>query len=111
MSVTLTYRAPYSSAPTLVQQHYKPKNLVIATVLAGAASDAQVIITHDFGLTSQDLAMGYPLVTITPEDGNSITSPWFEASQAHDYTVLGKSTVDVGGQVKVGISRPPTSIR
>jgi hypothetical protein len=111
MSVTVTYKAPYTTAPTKVQQHYHPKSLVIATVAAGASSDALAIITHDFGLSAAELALDYPVVTITPLDGDDITSPWFEVSQNPNYTVLGKGTVAQGGAVKVAISRPPTSIR
>lgn len=110
-SVTVTYKAPYTSAPTAVQQHYTPKNLVIATVSASLAADTQAIITHNFGLSAAELLLDYPLVAITPQDGNEITSPWFEVSQASNYTVLGKGTTAAGGTVKVAIQRPASQIR
>lgn len=111
MSVTVTYKAPYTTAPTTAQQHYTPKNLVIATVAASVAGDTQAIITHNFGLSAAELALDYPLVAITPQDGNEITSPWFEISQAPNFTVLGKGTTATGGTVKVAIQRPASQIR
>lgn len=110
-TVTVTYKAPYTTAPTLVQQHYKPSNLVIATVSSNSAADTQAIVTHDFGLSAAELLLDYPLVQLTPLDGNEITSPWFEVSQASDYTVLGKGTTAAGGAVKVAIQRPASIIR
>lgn len=111
MSVTVIYKAPYTTAPTKVQQHYSPRNLVIATVQASAAGDVQAIITHDFGLSAAELALGYPLVSITPEDGNAITSPWFEISQHANFTVLGKGTTAAGALSKVAIQRPASQVR
>jgi hypothetical protein len=111
MTVTVTYRAPYTTAPTKVQQHYTPKNTVIATVQAGSAGDTQAIVTHDFGLSNAEITQGFPLVLITPEDGNAITSPWFEISQASDYTILGKGTTAAGALSKVAIMRPATITR
>jgi hypothetical protein len=109
MGVTVTYSAPYSTPPTLVQQHYTPNNKVIATVSASSSSDAQAIITHDFGFSAAELALGYPAtVTITPDDGNEITSPWFVASQAPNYTVLGKGTTAAGGKVTVYLEGRPS---
>lgn len=111
MTVTLKYLAPYTSAPTAAQQRSSPRNLVIATVLAGAAGDALQIITHNFGLAAAEITLGYPVVTLTPEDGNAITSPWFEISENPNYTVLGKGTTAAGALTKVAISRPPTQVR
>jgi hypothetical protein len=69
------------------------------------------IITHDFQLTPTELSLNYPVVILTPLDGNEITSPWFEVSQHPDYTVLGKGTTAVGALTKVAIMRPASQIR
>jgi hypothetical protein len=109
--VAVAYFAPYTTAPTIFQQYTSPRSLVIATVLAGAASDVLAIITHDFQLTPTELSLNYPVVILTPLDGNAITSPWFEVSQHPDYTVLGKGTTAVGALTKVAIMRPASQIR
>lgn len=106
---TVTYKSPYSSAPTAVQQHYTPHNQVIATVVAGAASDDVVVITHDFGLTAAELALGYPSVQLTPISDGGSTSPYWEASQHPNYTVLEKNTDDVGPAVKVVLNARPVN--
>lgn len=110
-SVTVTYFAPYTSAPTILQQYTSPRNLVIATVLAGLAADVQAIVTHDFQLSPAEITLNYPLVTLTPLDGNDITSPWFEVSQNPNFTVLGKGSTAVGSLTKVIIQRPGSQAR
>jgi hypothetical protein len=109
--VTVAYQAPYTTAPTTLQQYTSPRSLVIATVLAGLAADVQAIITHDFNLSAAEITLNYPVVVLTPLDGNAITSPWFEASQNPNYTVLGKGTTAVGSLTKVSIMRPATQVR
>lgn len=110
-AVTVAYQAPYTTAPTTFQQYTSPRNLVIATVLAGLAADVQAIITHDFNLSAAEITLNYPVVVLTPLDGNAITSPWFEVSQNPNYTVLGKGTTAVGALTKVAIMRPATQVR
>ena len=105
MAVTVSYKAPYASAPTALQQHNSPRNTIIATVAAGLAADAQAIVTHNFGLTNAQITSGYPVVILTPQDGNEITSPWYETSQHANYTVLGKGTTAAGGTIKAEIMR------
>jgi hypothetical protein len=110
-AVTVTYFAPYTAAPTILQQYTSPRSLVIATVLAGLAADVQAIITHDFQLSAAEITLNYPVVVLTPLDGNAITSPWFEVSQNSNYTVLGKGSTAAGSLTKVSIFRPATQIR
>lgn len=110
-AVTVAYFAPYTTAPTILQQYTSPRSLVIATVLAGLAADVQAIITHDFQLSASELSLNYPVVILTPLDGNAITSPWFEVSQNANYTVLGKGSTAVGALTKVSIMRPASQIR
>jgi hypothetical protein len=110
-AVTVAYQAPYTTAPTILQQYTSPRSLVIATVLAGLAADVQAIVTHDFQLSAAEITLNYPVVVLTPLDGNAITSPWFEVSQNPNYTVLGKGTTAAGSLTKVSIFRPATQIR
>jgi hypothetical protein len=110
MAVTVSYKSPYTSAPTLVQQHYTPQNQVIATVVAGLASDTVAIITHDFGLTAAELLLGYPSVQITRiADEGQQTSPWWESSENPNYTVLEKNATSAGVAVKVVINARPVN--
>jgi|SRR5579871_3536033 len=106
MAVTITYLAPYTTAPTRNQMIGKPNNTVVATVQASAAADTSAVITHDMNISAADITQGFPIVTIVPQDGNEITSPWFEASENPNYTVLQKGTVAASGLAKVFIQRP-----
>lgn len=102
MAITLAYLWPLlGSAPVNPNIFGK----VIATVAAGAAADTSALITHAFALPNADISQGFPVVTLTPLDSNSITSPWFVASQNPNYTVLQKNTVDTTGTVQVTIDR------
>lgn len=109
MSVTVNYKAPYTAAPTAVQQHYTPRNTVIADVVSTAAGDTTAVITHNFGLTAAELAQDYPSVTITPisDIGADAASPWFVApgGKAANAVTLTKNTTDAGGTVSVAVSR------
>jgi len=108
-TVTITYLWPYTVAPTAAQmQGANPNYTVIATVSASAAADTSAVITHDFGLTAAEITQGFPVVTLVPQDGNEITSAWFEASENPNYTILQKGTVAAGGTQKVVIQRPHT---
>jgi hypothetical protein len=109
MAVTINYLYPSTSAATL--PNTSAYNMVVATVIATAAADTSAVITHNFNLSAATITQGRPLLVITPEDANSITSPWYEASEAPNYTVLQKSTTAAGGQVKVNISHPHSITR
>jgi hypothetical protein len=109
MAVTISYLYPSTTVPS---QSVNPGyNMVIATVSASAAADTSAVITHDFGLPASDISQGFPLLIFSPGDGNEITSPWYEASENPNYTVLQKSTTAAGGLLKVNISRPHSITR
>ena len=109
--VTITFLFPYTTAPTAAQQAAVPHSTVVATVVAGAASDTSAVITHNFNLSAAEITQGFPTVILQPQDSNEITSPWFEASENPNYTVLQKNTTAAGGTEKVTIMRPPTNTR
>lgn len=109
-AVTITYLYPGTVAPPAVPSPL-PQNTVIATVSASAAADTSAVITHQFGLTNGEITQGFPQVSIISQDGTEITSPWFESSEASNYTILGKGTIAAGGTVKVYVQRPHSIVR
>src|SRR5271156_57976 len=104
-AVTITYLYPGTVAPPAIPSPL-PQNTVIATVSASAAADTSAVITHQFALANSEITQGFPQVSIVAQDSNEITSPWFEASENPNYTVLQKGTVAAGGVAKVFIQRP-----
>lgn len=106
MAVTITYLYPRTAAPSAGQT----ASMVVATVVASAAADTSAIITHAMNLANSEISQGFPQTIITPlADG--ATSPWFEASQAPNFTVLQKTTTDVGALSKVSINRPHSIVK
>lgn len=104
-AVTITNLWPTSATPTAALRPLKQQSVCV-TVSASAASDTSASVTHQFNLTNAQITQGWPHMTILPQDGNEITSPWFEASQAPNFSVLGKGTVAAGGTAKVVIAKP-----
>lgn len=103
MAVTITYLYPRTAAPSAGQT----ANMVIATVSASAAADTSAIITHAMSLAASEITQGFPRTVIVPQ-ADQTTSPWFEASQNPNFTILQKSTAGAGGAVKVIIDEPNT---
>lgn len=111
--VTITYLYPFTVAPT--QQQMGPPqaasfNLVVATVIAAAAADTSAVITHNFQLTAAEITQGFPRLTFVPQVDDT-TSPWFEASENPNYTVLQKNTLGTGPLTKVFVDRVHKIIR
>jgi hypothetical protein len=109
-AVTITYLYPGTVVPPPVPAPL-PQNTVIATVSASAAADTSAVITHMFGLANSEITQGFPQVSIIAQDGNEITSPWWESSESGNYTVLQKGTTAAGGLAKVYIQRPHSIVR
>lgn len=109
-AVTITYLYPGTVVPPPTPSPL-PQNTVIATISASAAGDTSAVVTHLFGLTAGEITQGFPQVSIIPQDGNEITSPWFELSENPNYSVFGKGTVAAGGTAKVYVQRPHSIVR
>lgn len=109
-AVTINFLYPFTVAPTSAQMINTPYNTVIATVSASAAGDTSAVITHDFGLPTSDISSGFPQLTIVPQSDET-TSPWYEASENPNYTVLQKNTLGVGATAKVFVQRPHSIVR
>jgi hypothetical protein len=102
-AVTINYLYPVTAVGSLPNPN--PQCLVIATVQASAAADTSAVITHNFNYAPGEITSGFPMVVIVPQDGNEITSPWYEASENPNFTVLQKSTTAAGGLAKVFVDR------
>jgi propanediol dehydratase large subunit len=107
MAVTITYLYPSASVPTT----RTPGNMVVATIQASAALDTSAVITHQFNFGPDALSSGFPMMVLVPQDGNEITSAWYEASENPNYTILQKNTTAAGGLEKVFLSRPNSLTR
>jgi hypothetical protein len=104
-AVTINYLWPFTTAPTIGQLTNTPYRTVIATVQASLAADTSAVITHDFNMTAADITQGFPKVDLVYQ-GDETTSPWYEASENPNYTVLQKNTLGAGALTKVIINRP-----
>jgi hypothetical protein len=107
MAVTITYLYPSTTVPT----SRLPGNMLVATVQASAAADTSAVITHQFNFGADAITNGFPMVVLVSQDGNEITSAWYEASEAPNYTILQKGTTAAGGLEKVFIARPNSLTR
>lgn len=110
MAVTVTYSYPVAgvTAPTATQA----KELVIANVIAAADGDTAATITHNFGLTTNQIAVGFPLVSLIGTKSQALTalSAWAVTSITTNTIVLTKlastGSGDAAAQLTVQIQRP-----
>lgn len=114
MAVGVTYLRPATGATAPTQKQVQRQSTVVAVLAGTALNDTQVFVSHDFNLPASDISQGFPTVDFEPLDPSAYTAQWFEASQAPNFTMLGK-TVSVGNlagnQLKVTITRPNTLVR
>lgn len=118
MAITTTYLWPTNNGPlgggnvAPTQQQMGPPtarkfNTVIATVSASAAGDTSAVITHNFQMTNAEISEGFPTPIIVFQTDET-SSPWYEASENPNYTVLQKNTLSAGATAKVAIRTPTT---
>jgi hypothetical protein len=106
-AVTISYLWPGTTVPlATANPDGIPQSTIVATVTATAAADTSAVITHQFNLTPAEITQGFPRLTLVPQADPEITSNWYEASEAPNYTVLQKNTTAAGVKTKVFISRP-----
>jgi len=66
MAVTVTYAYPVAGVTPPTAAQAKKCNTITATVAIGADTDTSFVMTHNWGLSTAQLAFNFPLVTITP---------------------------------------------
>jgi hypothetical protein len=107
MAVTVTYlypatvNPPGTTPPTPTPIAGQPANLVVATILATAATDVSAVVTHDFNLNQSDISNGFPELDFVPQT-SEVTQPW-EISEGRNHSVIGLGGV---GLWKVFVNRP-----
>ena len=108
MAVTVNYRYPVTGivAPTALQS----KSTVVAAIIATLNGDTDAVITHNFGLSAAELALGWPEVIITPmQQAIGAASGWACTAYAADTVTVTKSGAaggDAAEQVMVVVRRP-----
>ena len=114
MAVTVTYEHPVAGivAPTAVEA----KGIVNANVIATADGDTTATITHNFGLSADEIAAGWPAVVITPLlQAVAVVSAWAVTSVTTNTVVLtkgvGAGSGNVGAQLRVSVQRPHSIVR
>lgn len=87
-TVTVTYQVPVAGVtpPTANQA----KNTVRGTVQATANGDTTATITHNFGLTTAQLAAARPEITLVPLDITFYASQWIVSAYAANSITLTK---------------------
>jgi len=103
-----------SSTPPTAKQAFQGST-VVATVQPSANADAAATITHNLGIPSSDLQMGWPFISILELDNLAQTSNWSLQSSDPNWVGLLKSNVGAGAdtvpQIRVTIGRPHTMWR
>lgn len=110
MASTVAYKYPVASAtaPTAAQVYGLGR--VTATVVFGDA-DLTAVITHNFGLSAQELLNLFPIVTINSGNVTNTVYPGFFVTRTTNTVTLTKpSAVGSGGTFEVSIDRPSTQV-
>jgi hypothetical protein len=94
-TVTVTYTCPVQgvTAPTAAEAKSEVRGNVIAT----SDADTTAVITHNFGLTTAQLAAGLPEVTLIPLHTDFYLSTWTVAYTDGDTVTLTKGTAGSSG--------------
>lgn len=116
MAVTLNYltTASATTAPTAAQALLF--STLVTDVIASADADTTATITHNQATSVADLALGYPLVTITPLlQAVALLSGWAVTAFATNTITLTKSTAtgsgNAGAQIRVAVAKPHSLVR
>jgi len=111
---TIVYLNPTAAPTNITGQN---QNTVVATASTANGSDTMQI-THGFGLTTTEIAAGWPTVLIQPLNANASGSNWSIASIAANYVGLLKNNSTASGesssttpQIQVAVSRPHSIMR
>ena len=113
MVVNYLYPVTGSTPPTVGQA--ANVNSVVATVYPSSGPDAQVAITHNWGLPASDISAGWPICDLEGLDSLAGQSGWIRQSFDPNYVGLARLTSNQGEdtvpQIKVIISKPHTIFR
>lgn len=107
-TATINYKYPVSASIAPTAQQVYGLGIVTAQVNFGD-TDASAVVTHNFGLSANELADLFPAVIVDPTAGGT-TFPQFTYTKATNAVTINKaSTSGTGGTFDVIILRPHTN--
>jgi hypothetical protein len=117
MAVTLAYLnlGGGTTPPTAAQAALI--NTLLVDVIASADADTTATITHNFNTSVADLALGFPIVSVTQLISQALTalSAWAVTSITTTTVVLTKLTSTGSGnaapQIRVAIAKPHSIVK
>jgi hypothetical protein len=94
-----------TTAPTAEQT----KDMVVASIDATTSPNTAVVV-HNMGLTTAQIAMGWPIVSIEPVTVNARTASWIVTLQSANQTTLVQLSAagSTTGSIILTIRRPHT---
>jgi hypothetical protein len=111
--VTVTYKYPVSGLVAPTAQQVRALSMVTA-VLNWGDTDTSATITHNFGLSSAELADLFPaplVYAIALNGSPSAPAPFVNLTDGNTITITKSSVTNSGGTFNVVIFRPHTDIR
>jgi hypothetical protein len=107
-TATINYKYPVSASIAPTAQQVYGLGVVTAQVNFGD-TDISAVVTHNFGLSANELADLFPIVIIDPTSGGTVF-PQFTFTKATNAVTMNKaSTSGTGGTFDVTILRPHTN--
>jgi len=94
-----------TTAPTAEQT----KDMVVASIDSTTSPNTAVVV-HNMGLTTAQIAMGWPIVSIEPVLVEARTASWIVTLQSANQTTLVQLSCagSVAGSIRLTIRRPHT---
>ena len=107
-TATINYKYPVSASIAPTAQQVYGLGVVTAQVNFGD-TDVSAVVTHNFGLSANELADLFPVVIVDPT-ASGTTFPQFTFTKATNAVTIAKaSTAGTGGLFDVIILRPHTN--
>jgi hypothetical protein len=106
---TVTYETPVTgvTAPTATQSR---THQTVSAIITGDGAATTFTLTHNWGLSTADLAAGYPFVEAEYLLAAGYTSAWLITSKTAN-TVVFSNTAFTGAGLRIRLQRPWTAIR
>lgn len=111
--VTVTYKYPVSGLVAPTAQQVRVLSMVTATLNWGD-TDTSATITHNFGLSSAELADLFPVpvvYAIALNGSPSAPAPFVNLTDGNTITITKSSVTNSGGTFNVVVFRPHTNMR
>jgi hypothetical protein len=98
--------------PTAAESAVQQLNALVADVSGILESDTTITVVHNWGLSTAELAAGYPLVSaILLSTGGTVQPILTYSKAANTLTVTKNAAAGNGGTIEFQLLRPHTIIR